>query len=94
MHYIKGANNIADSLSRLLLTSGKPCDKHNIGQEYLKFVTSEDTPRAMTTRETERASENNPDLLGVKNCLLNREWHHLENKHYLTIQTELSTIGK
>ena len=62
VRYIKGANNIADSLSRLLPTSGK---------DYIRFVASEATPRAMTTREIEQASENDLDLQGVRNCLLN-----------------------
>ena len=94
VRYIKGDSNIADSLSRLIPKIGKPCEKHDIGQDYIRFVASEATPRAMTTREIERASENDPDLQGVRNCLLTGGWHHLENKHYLTIQTELSAIGK
>lgn len=48
----------------------------------------------MTTREIERELENDPELQSIRDCLLNGGWHHLENKHYATIRTELSAIGK
>ena len=48
----------------------------------------------MTTREIERASENDPDLQSIRDYLSTGRWHQLENKVYVSIQTELSAIGK
>ena len=58
VHYIKGCKNITNSLSLLLPKSDVKSATQNIGQEYIRFVASEATPHAMTTREIERASEN------------------------------------
>ena len=49
---------------------------------------------ALTTREIERASEHDPELKSVRECLLNGKWHALEFKEYLPVRSELSAIGK
>ena len=49
---------------------------------------------ALTTREIERASEHDPELKSVQECLLNGKWYALEFKEYLPVQGELSAIGK
>lgn len=70
--YIKGYNNIADALSRLLPKSSmesEPQSVDNIGQEYIRFVACEPTPCAMTTREIERASKNDVELHSIRDCL-------------------------
>ena len=47
-----------------------------------------------TTREIERASEHDPELKSVRECLLNGKWHALEFKECLPLRGKLSAIGK
>ena len=62
--------------------------------EYVKFVARESTPVAMTTREIERVSDHDPELIAVRECLLNGKWDKLTYKEYLPVRSELSAIGK
>ena len=48
----------------------------------------------MTTREIESAPEEDPELQGVRECLLSRRWHDIEFKEYLPLRGELCAIGK
>ena len=91
--YIPGPKNIADSLSRLLCAM-PPSERKDQTEEYVKWVAQESTPVALTTREIERASEHDPELKSVRECLLNGKWHALEFKECLPVRGELSAIGK
>ena len=97
VHYIKGCNNIADALSRLLPMSSKKSETQNVdnvGQKYIRVVACKTTPCAMTMHEIERASENDLELQSIRDCLLNGGWNNLQNRIHATIQTELSAVGK
>ena len=91
--YIPGPKNIADSLSRLLCAM-PPSEHKDQTEEYVKWVAQESTPVALTTPEIERASEHDPELKSVRECLLNGKWHALEFKEYLPVRGEVSAIGK
>ena len=91
--YIPGPKNIADSLSRLLRPM-PPSGDNNHTEEYVKWVAQESTPVALTTREIERASDHDPELESVRECLLNGKWHAIKFKEYLPVRSELSAIGK
>ena len=91
--YIPGPKNIADSLSRLLCVM-PPSEHKDQTEEYVKWVAQESTPVSLTTREIERASELDPELKSVRECLLNGKWHALEFKEYLPVRGELSAIVK
>ena len=73
MKYIPGPKNIADSLSCLLCVM-PPSEHKDQTEEYVKWVAQESTPVAPTTREIERASEHDPELKSVRECLLNGKW--------------------
>ena len=62
--------------------------------EYVKFVARESTPVAVATREIERASDRDPELLSFRACLVNGKWYKLPYKEYLPVRNELSAIGK
>ncbi|CAC5404852.1 unnamed protein product [Mytilus coruscus] len=94
VRYIPGPKNIADSLSRLIKEGKTSDNRENVTEEYVKFVAQESTPVAMTTREIERASENDPELKAVRECLVNSQWHRIEFKEYLPIRSELCSIGQ
>ena len=91
--YIPGPKNIADSLSRLLHPTSNLKEKSQT-DEYVKWVAQESTPVALTTREIESASEEDPELQSVRECLLSGRWHDIEFKEYLPMRGELCAIGK
>ncbi|XP_065941320.1 uncharacterized protein [Magallana gigas] len=93
VRYIPGPKNIADTLSRLV-KNDIPQKSHDIVDDYVRFVAVEATPIAMTTRDIERASEDDPELCSVRQCLVNQQWHRIEFKQFLTIRSELCSIGK
>ena len=45
--------------------------------EYMKWVAQESTPVALTTREIESASEEDPELQTVRECLLSGRWRDI-----------------
>ena len=58
----------------------------------MKWVPQESTPVALTTREIERTSEDDPELKSVRECLLNGRWNAIEFKVYLLVRGKLSAI--
>ena len=62
-------------------------------EKYVKWVAQESTSVVLTTRETERVSEYDPQLQSVRECLLNGKWCAIEFKEYLPMRNELSAIG-
>ena len=93
VRYIPGPKNIADTLSRLVKNDFVQ-KSSDLVDDYVRFVAKEATPIAMTTREIERASENDPELCAVRQCLVNQQWHRIAYKQYLPIRGELCSIGK
>ena len=47
-----------------------------------------------TTREIERAAENDIELSAIRECLVHQQWNRIEFKEYLPIRGELCSIGK
>ena len=93
--YIPGSRNIADSLSRLLsCTKHKETIETKNTESYVRFIAQIATPNAMTTRDIERHSENDPELQEIRKCLLDGMWHNIECKEYLPVRGELCAIGK
>ena len=93
IRHIPGTENVADSLSRLTRSKAS-ADLSSEAKEYVRFVTEKATPQALSTREIERASDVDEELLNVRECVQTRQWHKLENKRYLLVRNELSFIGK
>ncbi|XP_063412611.1 uncharacterized protein K02A2.6-like [Mytilus trossulus] len=93
--YIPGSQNIADSLSRLLVVPKNESKQGEINQaeEYIRFVASESTPNAVKIEDVDKMSLNDKELQNIRNCLLNGRWQDLLNKQYLTVKQELSSIG-
>ena len=66
MIHIAVKYNIADPLSCLLGdTARKTKHAHGV-EEYVRFVAVQATPRALTTREVERASAEDEELVEVR----------------------------
>jgi len=93
--HVPGTKNIADPLSRLLKTD--VLSKSKLGdqaEEYVRFVAISATPKAMTTREVERASADDDELQEVRECIDTGKWDSCTQKLYAAINGELCTIGK
>jgi transposase InsO family protein len=93
--HVAGTKMIADPLSRLL----KPDEAldANLGkeaEEYVRFVATEATPKAMTTREVEECSHTDIELTHVRKCIETGEWGDPLCTRYLPVCEELCTIGQ
>ncbi len=97
VRYVPGKANIADPLSRLQQPSvqgPKPTELGEEAEEYVRFVAISATPRALTTREVERASAEDEELEEVRRCIETNKWDNCSVKTYAAISMELCTIGK
>ena len=95
--YVKGKNNIADPLSRLLeADANSALSKAQIeDMAHVRFVAQNATPRALTTREIERESAVDDELVSLHQCIEYGNWNSFNGpKLYKAIKDELCTIGK
>ena len=93
--YIKGKNNIADPLSRLV--GNEPTvEKSQIEDiSYVRFVAINSTPSAVTTRELERETARDSELSEVKQCLKYGNWVKFQGPAvYKAIKDELCVVGE
>lgn len=90
--HIPGKDNIADPLSRLLgETVMKGAHVHG-AEEYVRFVAVQATPKALTTKEVERASADDAELTEVRKAIQSRRFEMCPA--YAPIANELCTIGQ
>ena len=87
--HVKGSDNIADPLSRLVPQKPSTEDRE---EGYVRFVAVNATPSAMTTREIEEASADDAELTEVRRAL--ETGHYDGCKAYAPIASELCTMGK
>ena len=93
--YIPGSENVADPLSRLLkLEPGSQSTVvYNHGaDEYVRFVAITATPSALTMRQIEEASANDPELDEVRKALKSGNFQKCEK--FAPIACELCKIGQ
>ena len=89
--YQPGPQNIADPLSRLL-PHGVSKSEQNETEDYVRFVATMSTPRALSTREIERASAADKELSDLRMCIQSSDtpvW----DKRYLPVMEERCVIG-
>ena len=90
--YRPGKTNIADALSRMNQSNSK--DLSSEKEDIVRFVATEATPVALTTREIERESEFDPELQSVRYYIETSDWSKCKLMAYTCIKNELCTIGK
>uniref|UniRef100_A0A9J7X3J8 Reverse transcriptase RNase H-like domain-containing protein n=1 Tax=Cyprinus carpio carpio TaxID=630221 RepID=A0A9J7X3J8_CYPCA len=89
--YVSGKENIADPLSRRLGSTAMREKHSHESDEYVRFVAVSATPRALTTREVEEASEKDPELIELRNAI---ESGHFERcMTYAPVANELCVVG-
>lgn len=91
--HIPGKQNIADCLSRMPSKEVDPFFVED-SETHVKFVAETSTPNAMSTRQIERESDKDPELVDVRECIQTGKWHNIQEKLYLTVREELCCIGK
>ena len=92
--YIPGSKNVADPLSRLLKLepgSQSPVVYNQGADEYVRFIVITATPSALTTRQIEEASANDPKLDEVRKAMKSGNFQKCEK--FAPIAGELGQIG-
>ena len=62
--------------------------------DFVKVVAQEITPGAMTAKEVERESENDPELCSVRHYIQTGDWSQWKLPHYTSVKYELCILGK
>ena len=89
---LNSKKNIADSLSRLL-PSSEPNETVSETEQYVRFIAVEATPAALATKEIERASEKDEELILVRASVQSGCWDKCP-KAYLPIMHEMCVYGQ
>lgn len=90
--YKPGKNNIADPLSRLVVTNGpQPCFDYGT-EPYVNAITTVAAPIALKLSEIEEVSANDETILAVKNALNNNDWSGKATL-FKAFETELCFAG-
>ena len=90
--YRPGKTNIADALSRLNSLNLK--DRSGEETDFVRLIAQESTPVALTAKEVERASEEEPGLTSVRHYIQSGDWSQCKLPHYLCVKNELCVLGK
>ena len=97
--YVKGKNNIADPLSRLIpenkrCNEGITLQKSQLEELSVRMVVKNVTPKALTPRQIERATDLDSELVEVRKCLVHDNWSQFTgNKLYRALANELCFVG-
>ena len=94
IEHIKGPNNIADSLSRLVGSNTiRPDTSHDFVEtdEHVKMIVVSSTPRAMSINEIGNVSATDPELSELREAI---ECGKAIPAPYSAIQTELCVSGR
>ena len=86
--YRPGKTNIADALSRL---NGAKKDG-STDYDFIRSVIEYTVPIALTPREVEEASMDDPELREIRDCVRNQNWEDCEPS-YKVIKDELTVYG-
>ena len=62
--------------------------------DFVRVLAQESTPVAMTAKEVERESENDPQLCSVRHYIQSGDWSQCKMPHYLSVKNELCVQGK
>ena len=91
VRHVPSGQNIADCLSRL--TKIPASTRDGATEEYVRMVAVNATPRAMTTREIERASGEDEELTEVYRCWKTGDWSTAPSPYRL-LRDEITVVGR
>ena len=90
--YLPGKQTLSHALSQMNQCNSK--DLSSEKEDIIRFVATEATPAALTTREIECKSELDPELQSIRYYIENGDWSKCKLMAYTCIKNELCTIGK
>ena len=91
VRHVPSGQNIADCLSRF--TKIPASTRDGATEEYIRMVAVNTTPRAMTTREIERASGEDEELTEVYRCWITGDWSTAPSPYRL-LSDEITVVGR
>lgn len=94
--HVRGKNNIADPLSRLIKTDNSATLTKSQLEDmaFIRNVALESTPRALTTKQIERDSDVDSELTEVRRCVQFGDWSQFSGpKLYRVVADELCRVG-
>ena len=92
VRHVPSGQNIPDCLSRLAkIPTSSQCN--DISEEYVRMLAISATPRAMTTKEIERASAEDEELTTIRKCWKTGDWSSASNPYKL-LRDEITVIGR
>ena len=89
--YRPGKSNIADALSRLNTKVQRDTGDET---DYVRAVVESSIPVALSAKEIERASANDPEIEAVKNCVRTGNWERCSIPSYMHVKDELCVLGE
>ena len=92
VRHVPSGQNIADCLSRLTKI---PASSHcsSTTEEFVRMVAISATPRALTTREIERASAEDEELTEIRKCWRTGDWSTAPSPYKL-LRDEVTVVGR
>lgn len=92
VRHVPSGQNIADCLNRLIkIPALSHCN--STPEEHVRMVAISATPRAITTREIERASAEDEELTEVRKCWKIGDWSSAPNPYKL-LRDEITVDGR
>lgn len=92
-YMIRGKDNAADILSRLLVGTTHDHETHAT-EEFVNSVVSEAVPAALVPKEVEIASEKDPTLKMLRQAVMTDDWSQLQGTIYKAVKDELWVTGQ
>ena len=91
VRYRPGAQNIADTLSKLSMARPSVTDD---AKTYVRFIAKNAVPNAVTIQQVEKASESDQEVAVLRKCITtNSEWETVDLS-YRSVQQELCVPSK
>ena len=76
------------------LNQANPKGPNSEKEDLVRFVVQGSTSVFLIPREIERESENDPELVSVRQYIHTRDWSQCKMPGYVSVKNELCTIGK
>ena len=90
--YRPGKANIADALSRLNQVNSKDTSGEEI--DFVMAVAQGSLPVALSAKQVEEVSENDPEMVSLRQYILSGDWSQCRMSAYLCVRNELCVLGK
>lgn len=95
VEYRKGADNPADYMSRHPILSEKieSTRAAKVAEEYVNFIVSHATPKAMTLTEIKTETLKDPILQEVSECIRHNTWHKIDKSRHADILKQFKRVS-